>query len=76
MGGGGWDYFIPQDAYVKFMHPPEPSYAFFWPQKVDACWVPFHEILCEIATPTAVTGRSHSITPDCNAIVNAYTNKQ
>ena len=50
---------------------------FFWQQKVNACWVPFQQILCEIATPTTVTRRSYSITPtECNAIVNAYTDKQ
>ena len=68
---------VEQDAYVKFMHPPGPSTAFFWQQKVDACWVPFQQILCKIATPTTVTRRSYSSTPtEYNAIVNAYTDKQ
>ena len=50
---------------------------FFWPQKVDACWVLFQKILCKTATPTIITGRSYSTTPtECNAVVNACTDKQ
>ena len=67
---------IHQDAYVKFMHPPGPSNPFFWPQEVDACWVQFQQLSCEIKTPTTVTGRSYSTTTECKAIVNAYTVKQ
>ena len=59
------------------MLPSEPSNA-FWPQKIDACWVPFQQILCKIATPQLLQEDCipYSITPECNAIVNAYTDEK
>ena len=57
------------------MHLPGPSNALFWPQQVDECRVPFQQILCKIETPTAVIGKSYSITPECNVIMNAYTDE-
>ena len=69
---------IQQDAYVKFMHPPGPSNAFFGHKRLMHVGGQFQPILCKIATATTVTERSYStgITPECNAIVNAYSDKK
>ena len=66
-----------EDVGDKFMHSSGPSNAFFFShKKASACWIPFQQILCKIATPTTVSGRLYSITQECNTIANAYIDEQ
>lgn len=62
------------DARIRFMHPAGPSVSFYWPDRVDICWIPFQNILCTIEQPTTMTGRQYQISVECQKLINEKWN--
>lgn len=46
---------------VHFMHPHGPSRSFFWPTRIDSCWVPMQNVLCKVDIPLTVSGRTYTL---------------
>ena len=46
---------------VHFMHPHGPSRSYFWPTRVDSCWVPMQNVLCKIDIPLTISGRTYTL---------------
>ena len=60
---------VEQDVKINFLHPSGPSPCFQWPRRLDVCWVPITDIICQIQAPVTATGRIYKISEeDCRKI--------
>ena len=64
---------VEQDVKINFSHPPGPSSSFQWPRRLDVCWVPIADIVCQIQAPITATGRIYKISEeDCRKINTTF----
>ena len=60
---------VEQDVKINFLHPSGPSPCFQWPRRLDVCWVPITDIICQIQAPVTAIGRIYKISEeDCRKI--------
>ena len=60
---------VEQDVKINFLHPPGHSPSFQWPRRLDVCWVPITDVICQIQAPVTATGRVYKISEeDCRKI--------
>ena len=52
------------DVKVQFMFPHGPCKTFNWPETEDSCYVPIKNILCQISSPTTITGQNYKKTDE------------
>ena len=59
------------DAKVSFMHPHGPATSFFWPTKIDDCWVPIVHILCQVPALLTVgsSARRYKLDKDGHTLI-------
>ena len=49
---------------VQLMFPHGPHKTFNWPETEDSCYVPIKNILCQISSPTTITGQNYKKTDE------------